>query len=76
MRRSGGFRRFVDHVFFSADDGVHGQEPWSLALEPLPVTPEEPKTGCGGCQSVGAPGLEALWGVVVLAARGSRRRRP
>jgi ELWxxDGT repeat protein len=45
---AGGFRRFGAHVFFSADDGVHGQEPWSLALEPLPVTPEEPKTGCGG----------------------------
>jgi uncharacterized protein (TIGR03382 family) len=69
---AGSFRRFGDHVFFSADDGVHGLEPWSLALEPLP---EEPKTGCGGCQSVGAPGTLALWALgMMLAGLGPRRR--
>jgi uncharacterized protein (TIGR03382 family) len=65
---AGSFQRFGDRVFFSADDGVHGMEPWHLKLEP------EPGDGCEGCQSTGAPGMVALWGLMVLAGWGSRRR--
>jgi ELWxxDGT repeat protein len=65
------------HVFYTADDGVHGRELWALPWSP-PSAPAAAGCACGaGGPGAGGTtgGLGALAAFSALVARGAARRR-